>query len=175
MDTDGSLCIIITGFVILLTIMGSCSALPQDSGLSGIGQVRWVDIEGGFYGIITPDGARYLPVNLPEGYRVDGVTVTFTGISPPDLVSMQMWGEPVEIQTISTVNENTPYTQSWYAPDDAGAISLDETQAERLIMAASGLQTGLDAIDQKVSSIAQNLSRQVVGKEQIHDHTHCFI
>jgi len=34
-------------------------------------------LEGGFHGIIGDDGDRFQPLNLPDGYRVDGLTIWF--------------------------------------------------------------------------------------------------
>ena len=149
---------ICTGFLIFLFIVGNCSATPQKTDISFNGQVTWLDIEGGFYGIITPDGSKYLPVNLPDGYKVDGVTVDVTGIIPDDVMTIQMWGKPIRIQSINPVNKDNPFIQPWYAPDDNMSNYGNENISENLVMAASGLQNGLNLIDGQLLSIAQNMS-----------------
>ncbi|WP_214020982.1 DUF333 domain-containing protein [Methanoculleus sp.] len=61
------------------------------------GTVTYIDLEGGFYGIVADDGERYLPLNLNETYRVDGMRLTFVGELALDAATIQMWGTPVEI------------------------------------------------------------------------------
>jgi hypothetical protein len=141
--------------------------MAQNTEISFTGQVQWVDIEGGFFGIITPDGTKYQPQNLPESYAFDGVTVDITGTVDPDVMTIQMWGEPIEIQSITPVNEDNPFVQSWYAPEENQSLDIHETQAKHLIMAASGLQTGLETIDGKIASIARNLTENGIGEDKL--------
>ncbi len=61
------------------------------------GTVTYVDLEGGFYGIVTDGGERYLPFGLDEKYRVDGMRITFAGEVLRETVTLQQWGTPVEI------------------------------------------------------------------------------
>ena len=167
MDQMGRLVPISLVFLIFLVMPGNCLATGQESVISFTGQVTWQDIEGGFYGIITPDGTKYLPQNLPAGYQTDGVTVDITGILVPDVVTMQMWGEPIEIKTISPVNAENPYIQPWYSPDSTRPVFVNETHSEHLVMAASGLQAGLNEIDARVSAIAQNLTLNGIEGENL--------
>ena len=64
------------------------------------GTVTYIDLEGGFYGIIADDGGRYLPLGLEERYRVDGMRITFAGKIARDTVTIQQWGTPVDIIAI---------------------------------------------------------------------------
>ena len=64
------------------------------------GTVTYIDIEGGFYGIIAEDGMNCLPANLPEEYRIDGLSVRFSADLEEDVVGFPMWGIPVNIRTI---------------------------------------------------------------------------
>lgn len=64
------------------------------------GTVTYIDLEGGFYGIVTDDGTRYLPLGLEERYRVDGMRITFAGKIARDTVTLQQWGVPVEILAV---------------------------------------------------------------------------
>jgi len=95
--------------VILLTLIGAviacgCTAAGGEGGsadrISGNGTITYVDIEGGFYGIIADDGERYLPVDLPEEYRTDGLRVMFVADVLKDTVTIQQWGIPVELRSI---------------------------------------------------------------------------
>jgi putative hemolysin len=91
---------------VVLTLLGAvvvcgCMAAggedrPADR-ISGNGTITYVDLEGGFYGIVADDGARYLPTNLPEEYRTDGLRVAFVVDPLNDTATIQQWGTPVEI------------------------------------------------------------------------------
>jgi len=158
---------ICTGLVFFLIFVANCSGATPNSDISFTGQVKWQDIEGGFYGIITHDGTKYLPLNLPESYNTDGVTVYVVGTIPTDVMTIQMWGEPIKITSINPVNENNPFIQPWYTPDDSQLNYENDSMAEHLAMAASGLQNGLDVIDNQVSSIARNLTRNGVEEKKL--------
>lgn len=69
--------------------------------LSFTGRVEKVDLEGGFFGIITDDGRKLDPGGLPasvqrHGQRVQGKARVLT-----DVMTIRMWGTAVEILEIS--------------------------------------------------------------------------
>ena len=76
------------------------SADTSDPPISGTGVITYIDLEGGFYGIISGAGTRYLPLNLAEEFKTDGLTVTFTA-TPEDVMTIQQWGQPVRILSIT--------------------------------------------------------------------------
>lgn len=108
--------------LVLLAACGACSNADRDrqanaegtspaeasagarqgelQGTSVVGTVRHVDLEGGFYGIVTDDGARLDPVNLPAEFQKDGVRVRVQVESLKDRVSLRMWGTLVRIVAI---------------------------------------------------------------------------
>ena len=66
------------------------------------GTIKYVAIEGGFFGIYGDNGKRYRPVNLSREYRKDGLHVAFQikkirAASGPNIF---MWGESVRIVEI---------------------------------------------------------------------------
>ncbi len=67
--------------------------------------VTYIDLEGGFYGLVTDDGRNYLPGNLPAEYRQDGLSVQFSADVQDDAAGIQMWGgtPPVEIRSIEVI------------------------------------------------------------------------
>ncbi|HOB17399.1 MAG TPA: DUF333 domain-containing protein [Candidatus Methanoculleus thermohydrogenotrophicum] len=79
--------------------VGGEDELPDDC-ISGIGTVTYVDLEGGFYGIVADDGERYLPTDLPAEYRKDGLRVRFTADVARDNATIQQWGTPIDIVSI---------------------------------------------------------------------------
>lgn len=76
---------------------------PAEDIVSDIGRVQYVDLEGGFYGIVTEDGTRYNPLNLEAAYQEDGITVRFRGVRQEDVVTIQMWGTPLRLMEIERV------------------------------------------------------------------------
>lgn len=64
------------------------------------GTVKFIDLEGGFFGIIADDGSKYKPVNLSERYQKDGLKVSFEGKFRTDLMGIYMWGKLIEIINI---------------------------------------------------------------------------
>lgn len=71
--------------------------------ITGTGTVTYIDLEGGFYGIIGDDGARYLPLDLEEAYQQDGLEVRFTLTPAEGMVTIQQWGMPVNVVSIEEV------------------------------------------------------------------------
>lgn len=72
-------------------------AEASDGIVSGTGTIRFVALEGGFYGLYAQDSTRYNPLNLEDRYRRDGLEVRFRIRLKPDQVTIQMWGTPAEV------------------------------------------------------------------------------
>jgi len=64
------------------------------------GTVRYLDFEGGFYGLVGDDGEKYDPVNLPKEYKKDGLRVKFQVTEKKGMVGFHMWGKIVEVVKI---------------------------------------------------------------------------
>nr|MCR5854103.1 alpha-glucosidase C-terminal domain-containing protein [Thermodesulfobacteriota bacterium] len=76
----------------------------QEKTIIEIGTIKYIWLEGGFYGIITDKGGKYLPVNLPEEFKKDGLRVWFKA-RPKKIVTIYQWGEPVEILEIKLIEK----------------------------------------------------------------------
>lgn len=85
-----------------LGLMACASSAPTTDGdvIEETGTVQFVELEGGFYGIVTDDGQRYDPTNLAEAYQEDGLRVRFRARERDDMASIRMWGSIVEIISI---------------------------------------------------------------------------
>ncbi|MFX0042981.1 MAG: hypothetical protein ACFE8L_08725 [Candidatus Hodarchaeota archaeon] len=66
----------------------------------GTGTIIYLNIEGGFYGILSDDGEHYDPINLPIEYQIDGLRISFIAKERSDLLSFHMWGRIVELISI---------------------------------------------------------------------------
>ncbi|MDX1797625.1 MAG: hypothetical protein R3255_03155 [Candidatus Lokiarchaeia archaeon] len=92
------LLLIILGVSIPLLVIGqtrSSITSPQDL-VYGTGTIKFVSLEGSFFGIVSDDGNRYDPVNLPPKFESDGLRVLFAG-EILDLFSIHMWGRIIRI------------------------------------------------------------------------------
>ena len=65
--------------------------------VEGSGTITYINLEGGFYGIMADDGEHYVPINLPPEFKVDGLRVRFKGKIRDDLLSIYMCGTLLEL------------------------------------------------------------------------------
>ena len=89
--------------------LNSLELLSPGNDITSGGTVRYIDLEGGFYGIVADDGTHYLPLNLPDEYAQDGARIAFTA-QPEDVATTAMWGIPITILSIEWLN--TPENSS---------------------------------------------------------------
>jgi len=61
----------------------------------------YIDLEGGFWGLIDESGNKYLPVNMVNQIKTEGASHTVT-LRPLDVMGIEMWGAPVEIVSFRT-------------------------------------------------------------------------
>ncbi len=94
--------------IILLLVFGGLSGCIQISIIEGTGTVKYIDLEGGFYGIISDTmffGFKSLdPINLPVEFQEDGSRVKFKARILWNQVSIHMWGLIVKILEIERLD-----------------------------------------------------------------------
>ena len=84
----------------------TATPVTDDGTIKGTGTIRYVDLEGGFYGLVAEDGAKYDPTPLPDSLQVDGLSVRFR-VKEKDVMTTRMWGTPVEVVEVERIgNEN---------------------------------------------------------------------
>lgn len=66
------------------------------------GTITWVEDAdgGGFWGIVTAEGERFVPNNLPETFERDGVVVNFEAYVLADERADDEWGIPVRLTEV---------------------------------------------------------------------------
>ncbi|MBN1366357.1 MAG: hypothetical protein JW967_00310 [Dehalococcoidales bacterium] len=90
--------------VILTVIVGIMVPVLSRPGTIGIeGTVRYIDLEGGFWGIVGTDGNNYDPVNLETKYKTDGQVVKMAVEVLNDQTSTHQWGTIVKIIRIEVI------------------------------------------------------------------------
>ncbi|WMW24987.1 protease inhibitor I42 family protein [Methanolobus sediminis] len=75
--------------------------IPESGLITDTGTVTYNNLEGGFFGIVGADDTKYDPTNLPEEFRTDGTEIRFTAYPRDDMMSFHMWGQIIELRTIS--------------------------------------------------------------------------
>jgi len=95
--------IVVTGLVCAgcLSMQSGSERPPPDEIVSDTGTIRYIDLEGGFYGIVADDSTRYLPDSLDVRFREDGLRVRFRAERRDDVLTAQMWGQPVRLIDIA--------------------------------------------------------------------------
>jgi hypothetical protein len=83
--------ILILIIVVSSTVIYSRFIKENDNMITGV--VKYFDIEGGFYGIISDEGKNYFPINLSSEYKVDGLKIRFNYKEVKDYVNIYIYGE----------------------------------------------------------------------------------
>ncbi|MEW6118051.1 MAG: hypothetical protein AB1553_14305 [Nitrospirota bacterium] len=101
--TTGLLIAIATAYALAAAACSNGSAASErtEGGIiAETGTVKYINLEGGFYGIIGDSGVRYDPTNLQKEFKVDGLRVRFTAKHQTSAVSFHMWGTLIDIISI---------------------------------------------------------------------------
>jgi len=76
---------------------------PKMTNLPHKGTVHYLQMEGGFYGIITDKGEKLLPLNLDKQYLSPGAVIHFSGSYVKDMMTIQQWGTPFKIKEVKLI------------------------------------------------------------------------
>jgi hypothetical protein len=105
--------ILIIALVVIIVIIGAVlifggsspvdEPVVEEETIDTVGTVTYVDLEGGFFGIISVDGYQYFPINLDESLQEDGLEIEFLANIDEDYVDVYMWGLPIEIVEASAL------------------------------------------------------------------------
>jgi hypothetical protein len=71
--------------------------------ISATGSVRFIEINGGFWGIVGDDGRRFDPMGLDAAYQKEGLRVRFEATPETDMMSTRMWGTMVTLTKIEPI------------------------------------------------------------------------
>lgn len=81
------------------------SISPKGEGMMLQGTVRYLNLEGGFWGIIADNGQKILPKNLPQEYRKDGIRLSFTAQEITGMMTIQQWGKLSNLSDITVIGQ----------------------------------------------------------------------
>ena len=71
-----------------------------DRSITIVGTIQSVELEGGFFGIVTEEGTKYFPQYLAPDFKVDGLPVRVDAMPEEQAIGIQMWGVPIRIISI---------------------------------------------------------------------------
>lgn len=97
-----------------LFFIQACNALPTEdvkpvekSNHQGeqwrTGTIKFMDLEGGFFGIVTDKGEKLLPMNLSKQFQQVGAQVKIQGELITGIATIQQWGTPFKITKIEVI------------------------------------------------------------------------
>ena len=147
-------------FLLTLALIGvsGCIASETDPSLTITGEIIYNDLEGGFFGITTQEGDNYLPIDLPDEFKKEGLLVTITGIIDPDVMTIQMWGQPLRIQSIEIAEDPSEIKKGWYEGENPDFNpDRDLAMTKLLLESSTALQQKLEIMNEGVKNTAAEL------------------
>lgn len=112
------------------------------------GEVVFNDFEGGFWGLVSDEGEMFRPLEMPEALQQAGVKVSLL-LRPVEVMSFQMWGEPVEIVSVEDRSpaaspDSPPPSSAKSTPrtPSSTASAMASSPDEKTVSEAAGLEDG---------------------------------
>ncbi|MEP7323212.1 MAG: hypothetical protein ABI761_14905 [Saprospiraceae bacterium] len=66
------------------------------------GEIQFINLATGFWALVSDQGEKYRPVNMPDQLKISGKKVTCKVRPINEEFSMMMWGTPVKIIQFET-------------------------------------------------------------------------
>jgi hypothetical protein len=76
--------------------------------LSFTATVKYMNLEGGFFGLVSKEGKHWLPMNLKKEFQQHGAIIKVTGSALNDVMTIQQWGTPFSITHIELIKAGQP-------------------------------------------------------------------
>ena len=93
------LTVILFGIAVILLIFNGCIK----ASLEDTGTIKYINLEGGFYGIVSDNGRKLEPVNLKAEFKKDGLRVKFVYSFKKNVNNIHQWGKIIEIISIRKI------------------------------------------------------------------------
>ena len=61
------------------------------------GIIEYIDLEGGFWGVRTDSGQKYIPIDIPDLLKKEGQAVILTAEKVKDAAGLHQWGTYIRI------------------------------------------------------------------------------
>ncbi|TWX49172.1 hypothetical protein [Colwellia hornerae] len=79
------------------------SAKAESEQISFTATIKYMNLEGGFFGLVSKEGKHWLPLNLEKEFQKDGAVIKVTGKAVMGLITIQQWGTPFSITDIELI------------------------------------------------------------------------
>jgi hypothetical protein len=75
------------------------------NGITILGKIIYLSLEGGFWGIESSDGKKYFPIEgLPPSFQKENIQIRAI-VTPSSEFNPYMWGRAVEVKEIEKVSD----------------------------------------------------------------------
>lgn len=94
-------------FIMICLISPTSFAIELSTDLKPIellARVKYIDVENGFYGFETADNVKYMPTNMPDSFKQDGLPVQVLAVRQSQTVGIHMWGEYIRVIMIQKID-----------------------------------------------------------------------
>lgn len=90
-------------FLILLGLVfsGVSAAQSPNVPFNFAGKIVYLEMEGGFYGIVSSEGQKYLATNLPRMLQQTNLRVRGKAVLQANTLGIHQWGEYIQLLDIS--------------------------------------------------------------------------
>ena len=80
--------------------------------LSFTATVQYMNLEGGFFGLVTKEGKHWLPTNLKKEFQKHGAVIKVKGNPIKGMMTIQQWGTPFSITHIELIKAGRPEAEN---------------------------------------------------------------
>jgi len=84
-----------------LSFFGASYAKTPNTPFNLEGKVVYLAMEGGFYGIVSNDGRKYLATNLPQMLQQANLMLRGKAVLQANTLGIHQWGEYIQLLDIS--------------------------------------------------------------------------
>lgn len=144
------------------------------------GKVVYVDLEGGFYGIVADNGQKYKPVNLDEEFKEDGLFIHFKARAAQNQTNIHMWGKLIyilEIEKFEKVGHLVDYigckndTNTFETPTDKDCIKYSY---ENNVLSLTHVNAGFNCCPEIAANIWLNDDKIIIEEYELEALCHCL-
>lgn len=96
---------IVLTLIVVFCLASSTLGIVSAQSVNFQGTVKYINLEGGFWGIVSEEGKNYDPINLAEEFKHEGQRVQVEAVVK-DRVGIHMWGTIIEVTAIRKVENS---------------------------------------------------------------------
>ncbi|WP_371374504.1 hypothetical protein [Thalassotalea aquiviva] len=90
----------------------SLSRKPKEQFQWYTGTIKFINLEGGFYGLMSNTGEKFLLLNLAKEFQQDGAKVKILGRVDNSIMTIYQWGVPFRVKHVEVLVPGVKVTPS---------------------------------------------------------------